>query len=62
MNVLAELGRRVVMLLRRRQFDTDLEEEMRLHFELREQEQIERGLHRRELTMPSKVASATTWF
>jgi hypothetical protein len=32
------------MLLRRRRFDADLEEEMRLHRELREQEQIERGL------------------
>jgi putative ABC transport system permease protein len=32
------------MLLRRWQFDADLEEEMRLHRELREKEQIERGL------------------
>jgi hypothetical protein len=32
------------MLVRRRQFDAELQEEMRLHRELREQEQIERGL------------------
>jgi predicted permease len=44
MNWFRELGRRLLMLLRRRQFDGDLEEEMRLHRELREQEQIERGL------------------
>ena len=31
------------MLVHRRQFDADLEEEMRLHLELRQQEQIERG-------------------
>jgi putative ABC transport system permease protein len=42
--MLAEFGRRVLMLLRRRQFDADLDEEMRLHRELREEEQIERGL------------------
>ena len=33
---------------RRRQFDADLDEEMRLHCELREQEQIERGLSPKE--------------
>jgi predicted permease len=36
------------MLLRRRQFDADLEEEVRLHLELREQEQIKAGLSPRE--------------
>ncbi len=41
---LSELGRRLLMLLRRKQFGRDLEEEMRLHLELREQEQIEGGL------------------
>ena len=46
--MLAELGRRVLMLFRRRQFDADLEEEMRLHRELREQEHIERGLSPKE--------------
>ena len=43
-NKLAELGRRVVALFRRGQLDADLEEEMRLHQELREQEQVERGV------------------
>ncbi|MHB8656293.1 MAG: ADOP family duplicated permease [Terriglobia bacterium] len=44
MNWFRELGRRFMMLLRRGQFETDLDEEMRLHRELREQEKIERGL------------------
>ena len=41
---LAQLGRRLLMLLRGRQFDAHLEQEMRLHRELREQEEIEGGL------------------
>jgi putative ABC transport system permease protein len=45
---LAQVGRRLVMLLRGAQFDADLEEEMRLHRELRKQEQIERGLSLQE--------------
>jgi len=44
MNWFIELGRRLLMLFRRSQFDRDLEEEMRLHRELREQEQIEAGV------------------
>ena len=36
------------MLIRRRQFDADLEEEMRLHRELREQDQIKAGLSSKE--------------
>jgi predicted permease len=36
------------MLLRRKGFEADLDEEMRLHRELREQEQIERGLSLKE--------------
>ncbi len=44
----AELGRRLLMLVRRKEFDADLDEEMRLHRELREQEQIERGLSPKE--------------
>src|SRR5215470_10170083 len=44
----SELVRRLFMLLRRGRFDADLNEEMRLHRELREQEQIERGLSREE--------------
>jgi putative ABC transport system permease protein len=46
--MLAEFGRRLLMLLRRQQFDADLDEEMRLHRELREHEQIERGLSAKE--------------
>ena len=48
MDWLSELGRRLWMLIRRRQFDADLQEEMRLHLELREQEQIQAGLSPRE--------------
>ncbi len=44
MNWLRELGRRMWMLVHRRQFDADLEEEMRLHLEMRQQEHLERGL------------------
>jgi predicted permease len=44
MQWLGELGRRVWMLLRRRQFDADLEEEMRLHVDLRAQQKAQAGL------------------
>jgi predicted permease len=44
MNWLRELARRLNMLLHRRQFDADLEEEMRLHLELRQQEQLRSGM------------------
>src|SRR5580700_1982456 len=44
MNWLRELARRLRMLMHRRQFDTDLEEEIRLHLELRQQQQIECGM------------------
>jgi predicted permease len=43
-NKLAELGRRLMALFHREQFDADLEEEMRLHQELREEEQVKRGV------------------
>jgi putative ABC transport system permease protein len=39
-----ELGRRLLVLLRRSQFDADLNEEMLLHRELREREHLEKGL------------------
>jgi hypothetical protein len=48
MDWLSELGRRLWMLIRRRQFDVDLEDEMRLHPELREQDHIQAGLSPRE--------------
>jgi predicted permease len=44
MNWLRELARRLNMLLHRRQFDADLEEEMRLHWELRQQEHLQSGM------------------
>jgi predicted permease len=44
MNWLRELARRLGMLMHRRQFDADLEEEMRLHLELRQQQQIDCGM------------------
>ncbi|HXW90398.1 MAG TPA: ABC transporter permease [Terriglobales bacterium] len=44
MNWLRELARRLRMLVDRRQFDADLEEEMSLHLEMRQQQQIEAGM------------------
>src|SRR5258707_6420962 len=44
MDWLRELARRLSMLIHRRQFDADLEEEMRLHLELRQQEQLQSGM------------------
>lgn len=44
MNWLQKLARRLGMLIRWRQFDAELEEEVRLHLELRQQEQIESGM------------------
>ena len=44
MNWFSELGRRLWVLFRRSQFDRDLEEEMRLHLELRAEEQKAAGL------------------
>jgi hypothetical protein len=44
MNWVRELVRRLQMVTHRRQFDADLEEEMRLHLELRQQEHLESGM------------------
>lgn len=44
MKWLVEFARRLQTLLHRRQFDADLEEEMRLHLELRQQEQLASGV------------------
>jgi predicted permease len=44
MDWLRELARRLNMLLHRRQFGADLEEEMRLHLELRQEEQLQSGV------------------
>ena len=43
MGKLGELGRRLVMLVRRERFDRGMDEEMRLHWELREKDQAESG-------------------
>src|SRR5713101_9957638 len=44
MNWLREVARRLRMLVHQRQFDADLEEEMQLHLELRQQEHVESGM------------------
>jgi macrolide transport system ATP-binding/permease protein len=44
MNWLHQVVRRLRMLIHRHQFDADLEEEMRLHLELRQQEHLESGM------------------
>src|SRR6516162_2233847 len=44
MEWLGEIRRRISMLLHRKQLRADLDEEMRLHMDLREEEQAERGL------------------
>jgi predicted permease len=44
MEWMSGLGRRLLMLIRRRQFESDLEEEIRLHRELREQQHVEAGM------------------
>ena len=47
-NMLAQIGRRLLMLFRRRRFHADLDEEMPRHRELRERDEIERGLSPKE--------------
>ncbi len=61
MRWLSEFGRRLLMLLRRKQFDRDLQEEMRLHLELRTQEQISAGLSPEEarFTVSRRFGNAT---
>jgi len=54
MNWLRELGRRLNMLLHRRQFDADLEEEMRLHLELRGEQQAESGTEASEASAAAR--------
>jgi predicted permease len=48
MSRLSEIWRRVQMLVRRGKFDRELEEEMRLHHELKERELIADGVEERE--------------
>jgi hypothetical protein len=44
MDWLKEIGRRIAMLMHRRQFRGDLEEEMQLHLDLRREQQAESGM------------------
>jgi predicted permease len=44
MNWVRELGRRLRVLIHRQQFDADLDEEMRLHLELRREQQLQSGM------------------
>ena len=44
MTWIAEIGRKLRMWFRGEQFDRDLQEEIRLHMELRQREQVERGV------------------
>jgi hypothetical protein len=48
MNKVSELWRRAGMLVHRRRFERELEEEMRLHRELKEKELIADGVEERE--------------
>ena len=48
MSFFGELGRKLSMLFHRSKFDADLEEEMRLHLELREQERLQSGMTQTE--------------
>ncbi len=48
MEWIQELGRRIVMLFHRGRFRAELEEEMRLHIDLRQRQQAERGLNEDE--------------
>ena len=71
MEWLAELCRRIGMLLHRKQFRADLEEEMQLHINLRQQQQVEHGIDQDEAGYAArkkfgnvtalKEASTTAW-
>ncbi|HUI41107.1 MAG TPA: ABC transporter permease [Terriglobia bacterium] len=62
MEWIRELARRVLMLWRGRQFDRDLDDEIRLHRELREQQQIEAGASPEEAhyAVSRRFGNATT--
>ena len=54
MKWLNELARRMAMLVRRKQFDEDMDEEMRLHMELREKEHAANGFSVEEAHMNAR--------
>jgi putative ABC transport system permease protein len=53
-NWLREIGRRLLMLFRRQQFDQEIDEEIRLHLELREREHAGCGLSGEEAYMTAR--------
>ncbi len=59
MDWLGELARRLRMLIHRRQFDAELEEEMRLHLELRQHEQLHSGMTEGDARAAAVAGSAT---
>ncbi|HXT73904.1 MAG TPA: ABC transporter permease, partial [Candidatus Angelobacter sp.] len=54
MKPLAELARRLRMLFRREQFDHDMDDEMRVHLELREKEYAQNGFSPEEAHMAAR--------
>ena len=55
MDWLRERARRLRMLIHRQRFDADLEEEMRLHLELRQEEQLQSGMTADEARSAARV-------
>ncbi|MGC2163329.1 MAG: ABC transporter permease, partial [Silvibacterium sp.] len=51
---LGEFGRRIAMLVRRQKFDREMDEEIRLHLELREREQAAKGFSVEEAHMNAR--------
>jgi putative ABC transport system permease protein len=62
MSLLGEFARRLNMLLRRNQFDADLEEEMRLHQELRQKQHVESGTAARDALAAAKRRFGNTTY
>ncbi|MGC1106722.1 MAG: permease prefix domain 1-containing protein, partial [Candidatus Acidiferrales bacterium] len=54
MNRLGEFRRRITMLVRRKQFDEEIDDEIRLHLELREKEHAENGFSAEEAHMNAR--------
>jgi len=54
MKPLAEPARRLRMLFRRKQFDHDMDDEMRVHLELREREYVQNGFSPQEAHMAAR--------
>ena len=54
MDWVRELGRRLRMLIHRRQFDADMDEEMRLHLELRREQQLRSGMREEDARVAAR--------